>query len=158
MIYITGEINEEAYTKFCEALDSFDQYNEPIEVHLNSGGGDASDAIAMATRMRLHPYAVNVTVYGQASSAAVIILAYGARRRMTTESWVMVHEESDKISGDVRLLEREVEQLRRVEKQWAELLAERTKVTASYWESVHSETTYLSAEECLELGLIDEVI
>jgi ATP-dependent Clp protease protease subunit len=158
-IKIIGAIDEDAYTEFCNKLDDLETGGvKVITVELNSGGGTAYDALAIAGRMRTSKCKFTVTGYGLIASAAVLILAAGDVRVMTKEAWVMVHEDSGRIKGNIVTMELEALHFRRLENQWAGLLAERTLTKAEVWTKLHKETTYLSAEECLALGLVDKVI
>jgi len=157
---LTDEISSESFSEFMDFVERFSPKHEPVlEIDLFSNGGSAEAALAFCAYMRLSPFKFNITAYGEVASSAVLVLACGHKRRMTKEAWVMVHESSFK-AGKLSSsgYEEMGRQLRRMEDQWNELLAERTKATASYWGSIHKETTYLSAEECLELGLVDEII
>jgi len=163
-IKLIDEISMDSFKDFVEKVEAImaepDWDCEPIQVDLFSHGGSAEAALAFYSYMRLNPeVSYHITAYGEVASSAVLVLACGHKRRMTKEAWVMVHESSFK-AGKLSSsgYEEMGRQLRRMEDQWNELLAERTKATASYWGSIHKETTYLSAEECLELGLVDEII
>lgn len=159
-LQIIGEIDSDAYERFSEQLYILEcQSPRPkVVIELNSHGGEAVIALAFAARMRLSRCHLTVVVYGEASSAAVLILAQGNDRLMTKEAWCMVHEDSGKISGNVVEMERESLQYRRLENQWAELLEANTGTKASVWTKLHKDTTYLTPQECLELGLITRII
>jgi ATP-dependent Clp protease protease subunit len=158
-IQIIDSITDEKYKEFSLELREFEKTPKtPVYVELCSPGGDAYAALAYASRIRLSPCDIIITGYGLIASAATIILAYGDKRRMTKESWVMVHEDSGRVKGGTTLLEVEVAHMRRLEYQWIDLFEHVTKTRSDEWEKLHKKTTYLSAKECLTLGLIDEVI
>jgi len=156
MIKVIGDITEEAYQLFSDALDS--ETARIVDIELCSGGGSAEVALAFAAKMRMSKKKIRVTVYGQVASAAILILAYADVRRMTHEAWAMVHEDSAKLSGNVVDLERESKHLRDMETQWARLLFSKTKTDTSVWTKLHKQTTYMSPEMCSDFGLIDEII
>ncbi len=162
---IVGAITDATFMEFRRNfLEQFEKSNKTIRhfhVVLYSPGGEDIAGLAYASFIRQMQFLgarVSITAYGEVNSAAVLILASGTRRCMLAETWVMVHESSDRLKGSVTAMETEIELMRRREKQWCELLAKHTKATPEYWGSIHKETTYLSAEECLELGLVDEII
>ncbi len=157
-IQVIGQITTEAYGAFSEAMLTPEAKKQPVLIELNSPGGDAIAALAFAARIRRSPSQVTIVVYGEACSAAVIILAYGHRRLMTKEAWVMVHEDSGKVKGSVVELEVQVTQARRLEYQWIDLLETITGTSSETWEKLHKATTYLDSKQCKELGLIDEVV
>ena len=156
---LSAGVDEEVFGSFCEAMDEFEsEGNKPIELELCSGGGDAYIALAFAARIRRSMCPVHITVYGSCQSAAVLILASGTKRYMTKESWVMVHQDHGEISENVTLIEVETKHLRAMEDQWAKLLAGLTTTSAKKWAKLHKETTYLTPEQCVKLGLVDGVI
>jgi ATP-dependent Clp protease protease subunit len=159
-IYIIEQINEESYLKFSLRMDILErESNKPILVELSSGGGVALDGLAFASRIRLSPCDVTIKAVGLVASAATIILAYGDKRLMTKESWVLVHEDSGKQRGSVSAQEKGVRQLRTFEDQWNGLLAARTKLSMPVWEKIHKQgDTYLTPQDCLKYGLVDKII
>lgn len=158
-IYISGEITTEAFTKFSRRLSRLErESSKPIEIELISEGGCAYDALAFAGRMRNSKCELIVKAYGLVASAAVIILAYGDKRYMAREAWLMVHEDSAELDGSVTDIEKAAAHMRRLEDQWANLLTQVTSTSYEVWETAHANTTFYSANECKILGLIDEVI
>lgn len=159
VIRLIGEINEEAFEKFSEQLAKFEESpNKPVYLDLSSGGGSAYDALAFAARIRLSACNIHIRAYGLVASAAVIILAVGDIRHMASECWVMVHEDSAELTGDVVHLERESKHLRELEDQWVQILEDNTKTDWRVWRQLHKDCAYLTPQKCLEYGLIDGVI
>lgn len=156
-IYITGSIDDAMYTHFSDELD---KVPKGLTIHLDlcSEGGDAPAALAIAGKMRTSESKFVVHVYAQASSAASLILAAGDVRRMSPMAWVMVHTSSGKIKGDASLLLITAQQWERDEHHWAALMAKNTTTPSSTWLALNKKTTYLDAEQCLALGLIDEIL
>lgn len=158
-IFIVGDINDEAYREFSEQLREAEFTKYKVVVELSSGGGDSYAALAFYTRIRSSCKPITVEAYGYVASAAVLILAAGHDRRIAKDSWVMVHEDTiSELSGDVTALERETRQYRNLENQWNDLLAKHTITSADEWARMHKATTYLTANQCLALGLVNEVI
>lgn len=164
-INIIGDIDEEMYKSFVEALDGMieiDGENADIYIELSSHGGDAMSAIALYDRIRLHKGCVTVKAIGPIFSAAVLVLAAGDVRVMTKNSWVMLHEDTVSVTKHNRVGEAEIliKNSRLLEDQWNRLLASKTigKCTVESWRILHDKETYLTAEKCLELGLVTRVV
>lgn len=158
-IRITGEINDETFSLFSEQLEQLEESGELVNVELCSPGGDAHVALAISARMRRSLASITVIAYGYVASAAVLILASGKIRLMTQEAWVMVHEESGTLEFDSTTgAKREVDQFIRLEGQWNALLEQYTGTPAIEWAIMHKETTHLSVESCLRLGLVDKIV
>ncbi|CAM6004759.1 unnamed protein product [Sphagnum balticum] len=158
-INLIGDTDEHMYSNFIETLGEIEESGaEEVYVELNSTGGDVYVAIAIASRMRLSKLRFNIGAFGIVGSSAVIILASGTYRSMAKEAWALVHEDGCEYEGRVSKLEKYAKHQRRMEDQWNALLAERTKTDAKTWGDLHKASTYLDAQECLALGLVDEVI
>jgi ATP-dependent Clp protease protease subunit len=160
-IHIKGEISEDSFVSFRKkVLGCIKENKKPISVILTSGGGDAYAALAFHDFLISLDFDIRVHATGLVASAAVIILAAGARRTMSPSSWVMCHEDQPTFESEARVtqLERDIAHARRLEDQWNAILAFNTKVPASEWARIHKTETYLTADECLKLGLIDEII
>lgn len=158
-MYIVGEIDYAAYENFSRQLRKYELENKDrVYVEITSFGGDAYVSLAFADRIRRSTCNIHVIGSGLVASAAVIILAAGHHRVMTKESWLMVHEETESIEKEVHDAEVSIKQLRRMEDQADKYLAERSNLTAKEWKEYHKNTTYFSAKECLEIGLIEEIL
>lgn len=157
-IYINGEISIESFSEFSKELDSV-KGNQRVEIELTSDGGDAQAALAFYEKIKRHPGDVTITTYGIVASAAVLVLAAGDVRRMSKESWMMVHEDQlDLENLSVSQAEKITKHHRRMEEQWCEILSNVSSTHKGAWENLHKKETWLSAEECLKLGIIEQVI
>jgi len=157
VVRIMGDITFEAFKEFCEQVDEC--LAEEIFVELASNGGDPAAGIAFATKMQsLSNKKFDITVYGAASSAASLILAAGDYRKMQKDAQVLLHEEALEFDGRITSFEKEARMARKSEDVWNNLLEQYTGTDAKTWEKIHRDEALLSAEECLALGLIDEVV
>jgi len=162
-IYVVGAIDEDSFKQFSEELTAIERKSNPenrfVEIEMNSGGGSAMDALAFYSRIINSPCSINVTSYGLVASAAVLVFAACDHRRMTKDSWMMVHEDSDALKDkSTSDFGKHAAYMRRMEDQWNTLLEKETGTLKSVWLDLHKKTTYLIAEECVKLGIVDEVI
>lgn len=163
-IYITGCIDDESFKQFSEELSAIE--NSPgkdsgktVEIEINSFGGTAMDALAFYGRIIRSPCTINATAYGLVASAAVLVFAACKRRRMTVESWLMVHEDEDQLkNARTSQFEKHTKHMRLLENQWSEILEKLTGTDRGIWLNLHKEETYLTANDCVKLGIADEVI
>ncbi len=159
-IHIYGDITDEAFVLFNRKLDKLESYNhDDIRITLISGGGDAYAALAFFDRIKASPCHIDIVVTGWAASAASLILASGDRRYMTKNAWVMVHEDSSTVKNQsVSEAEKNLGHARRLEDQWCKLFAGVTKASIKQWGLLNKAETYLTAEQCLKMGLIEEIL
>lgn len=162
-IRLIGDIEADLYKEFSEKLSKIEKLTKGrtgiiVNLEINSKGGDIYTALAFSARMRLSSKIFVVTANGLVASAATLILASGSIRQMTKESWVMVHDGSSKEKGSLSQLETEVRHLRQLEDQWVIILEQLTGTNRKVWADLQSKTTYLDAEQCLKLGLVDKII
>lgn len=159
-ISLSGEVDTEMYRNLCAELDLLERQsrNKPIILELNSGGGDAMEAIAIAGRLRASPCPLEVHGYGQIFSAATIIFAAAPVRKMSKYAWFMVHDGEDEFEGSANQIQVELSHLKRIELQWAEMLEEFTEIPRALWVELSEQTTYMTAQECLKLKLVSELI
>lgn len=166
VIYVTGEITEDSFISFRKKIiRRLDNKERAFKIILTSEGGDAYAALAYYDFIRevlsVYKYAsIEVYATGLVASAAVLILAAGSKRIMTENAWVMVHEDQVALDSESKVsqIEKDAKHARRLETQWNEILFKVTGVTADTWGKLHKDETYLDADECKRLNLIDEVI
>lgn len=160
-MYLIGDITYEAYETFTKELSNLERgpaNPKKIILELSSMGGDAYVSLAFYSRIRNSKIPIHIIGNGFIASAAVLILAAGHTRAMTKESWVMVHEESEEMNCEVHQAERMIKHQREMENQADRILEERTGTPAKEWKDMHTMTTYLTSQECLDTGLIGEIV
>ncbi len=159
-IYLIGDIDHSMHSKLTRRMARLEESTEDISIVLSSDGGMSSVAFAMYDRIKMSPCNVNVVGTGLVASAAVLILAAGKHRSLTSNAWVMVHDDTTAIRKSDRIVHavKAVKQGRRVERQWNRLMAQNSKTPDWYWDKLHQKETHLTPAQCLRLGLIEEII
>ena len=141
--------------------------NPEVHVRVCSPGGSLSDGLAICALFRDHGN-VHVHIQGMTASAATV-LAMGARRiSMSPESVMLVHNASYMIfeweqANKEKLSEKQAEyeemkkNLATLDSVMADLYATRTGGNRDEMAALMKEERWLSAQECLALGLIDAI-
>ena len=102
---------------------------------------------------------VNTICRGRAFSAAAIILTCGTGTRMMSKrSTVMFHQSSSFLGGKMSDITAYLDNVKSLEKIIYGMLAERTKKDAEWWKNKMRSDMFLTAEELLEIGVIDQII
>jgi ATP-dependent Clp endopeptidase proteolytic subunit ClpP len=169
-VYFVGDITDQAAEQFSKAIlvMSIDrQYNRnsPLTVYINSGGGSVGAGLAMMQMMdevrRRYAVKINTVITGYAYSMGAIVFQAGDQRTMGIYSTMMLHSSSWMLSGeDEKIFEDYAKLAEHYRRTVAELFARRTGTrTVRWWEKyIYSgRDRFLSAAECLKLGLVDEV-
>jgi ATP-dependent protease ClpP protease subunit len=140
--------------------------DEPITVYINSGGGTVGDGLAMMemiNRMRRqYRVRIDTAVLGYAYSMGAIVTQAGDHRSIGRFGTLMLHSAQWILSGDDERIFKDYQQLSEHYQQTVgALFASRTghKDTAWWRRFIWSgRERFLGPEECLELGLVDEII
>jgi ATP-dependent Clp protease protease subunit len=139
-------------------LDSEDPEKE-ISLYINSPGGVITSGLAIYDTMRYVRAPVSTICTGIAMSMGAVLLAAGApgRRFALPHSRIMIHQGSGGFRGntpDVFIQVKEMEQLVRTTQ---EILAAHTGQTMEKVVKDTDRDLFLSPEQAVEYGIIDEV-
>ena len=132
--------------------------NKDINMNITSYGGDVYAMLGLVDFMRSLPVKVNTHCIGTCMSAASVLLACGTGvRTMSKNSTVMVHEGSAFEAGKTSDVLKGADHLKKLQSNINRILGEVTKKDQKFWEEVSKQDTYLTSEECLEYGIVDEI-
>lgn len=160
-VMITGEIGEHiTFDHVDAALSELERDSrKQITLKINSPGGSVYEATAIAGRIKSSKCKIVTEGFGQIMSAATLILASGDRRKMSRYAMFMAHEASYDIRGRHSDVQDEVKQKEREEDLWARWMADMTDGTEDFWRNrIYKTDLYFDAEQCLEYGIVDEII
>lgn len=130
----------------------------PVEVHINSYGGDVFEGIAIMNALRDYEAEVTAIVDGIAASAASYIAVGGADLLIMQESAsLMVHDAWADVSGNSAEIRKQAEELERMSDVIAQIYADKSGTPVEEWREAMAEDAYFSAEEAVLVGLADEI-
>lgn len=143
----------------------------PINMYVNSPGGMVTHGLAVYDTMQYITSPINTIVIGQAASMGSLIAQAGTGKRyITPNARHMIHRVSSGTSGtsgSVHVQELEFEDARRHLEESKKLNANLTNIyvkhntagkTFDELMEVMKQDTFLSPEEAIEFGLVDEII
>ena len=161
-MYLTYEIDTDQLYSVMTRFDNFIQYNDgknDVNLVISSYGGDVYAMLGTIDYFNSLPVKVNTHCVGACMSAAAVILACGTgKRTMTQNSTVMVHEGSAFEVGKTSDVIKGADHMKKLQTNINRILGNVTKKTQEFWEDVSKQDTYLTSEECLEYGIVDEVV
>lgn len=128
-----------------------------VKIRLNSGGGDAFEASAIANVLSQAPNRVEVDVVGVAASAATLITCAADEVRMGANTLMMVHGSSARVEGDAKRLRSRLQLLEAIDKNAAEMYARKTKKPVADMQTLMAAETWMTATQSVEAGFADSV-
>jgi len=175
LLGLVGDITESAAQQIALMLLAFngggilrpqppEEKEDDIEFFISSAGGSLTEMFTIYDLMELVKRRRDIATfgYGKIASAAVPILAAGTKgkRHIAKNSRVMLHHCSSNIGGPHPNVRANYNELKTVEDMMVRLLAEHTRLSAGEIYNIFSKNTdeYFSAEEALEMGIVDKII
>lgn len=140
---------------FVRDLQGIDTPN--ITVRINSPGGLVFDGIAIYNALRQHPADVHVRVDGIAGSIASVIAMAGDTVTMLDATQMMIHDAIGLTFGPADEMREMADLLEQQSDIIAGIYARRADRPASEFRALMRASTWLTAEEAVDLGLADEV-
>lgn len=129
-----------------------------IEVSINSPGGSLFDAVAIFNALRTSGKNITTQVAAIAASAASYILQAGDKRTAPSNAFVMVHNPIMGVYGNAEEMADALDILTKVGESMRATYQARSGMSDEQMTEVFAgEGTYLTAQEALDLGLLDEV-
>jgi ATP-dependent protease ClpP protease subunit len=130
-----------------------------IHLHLFSTGGCAYSGLCGHDIVRTCPIPVYITVEGRVCSAATVLAAGGHRRLMLENASFMIHQiKTIDFSGCMDAMKVDMKNLKSLTTRCVEIYMRITGLTARTLHDLMKDDTEQSAEECLRLCFIHEIV
>ena len=159
VVQINEEIGEDSFAFIDAALSELERGSKKtITIRINSPGGSVYDALAIIGRLNASSCRIVTEAYGHVMSAATLLLAAGRKRRISKYCVFMTHQMAYYIGGSHAETKEEVDQVEKQERQWCAWMAELSNKDAEFWyDRTYKKNFYLTPQECLDFGVIDEI-
>ena len=162
LIFLGGEVTDDeanlivAQMLFLEADDP----DKDISLYINSPGGSITAGMAIYDTMQYIRCDVSTICIGMAASMGAFLLAAGAKgkRRALPNGEILIHQPLGGARGQATEVAIHAEQLIKTREKMNKILAERTGQTVEQIALDTERDHYMTAEEALNYGLIDEII
>tara|TARA_R110002012_G_scaffold528_2_gene2460 strand:- start:5125 stop:5748 length:624 start_codon:yes stop_codon:yes gene_type:complete len=176
MMGLGGDLTETAAQNLAMALlqfnagriratvDDFDEEDEDIEFYISSGGGSVNDMFGVYDLMNIVKIHRDIATFGfgKIYSAAVPLLANGTKgkRYIGRNTRLMIHHCSTSASGTQPDMRTTFQEMKVVEDMMVQAIADNTDLSVGEIYNMLSKNTdeFFSAEDALEMGLVDEII
>lgn len=159
---INGEIGSTWWddvieSEFLKELDSVT--TDTIKVIVNSPGGEVFAGFSIYNNLKSHKAKIEVEIMGLAGSVASVVAMAGDVVRMPKTACIMIHNPwTPYTSGEASDLRSRAAALDSMKDMAISAYLTKAKITKEEISGMMDETVYLTAEEALEKGFIDEII
>ena len=169
-IYFYGPITSESCRELAEVLINMDTSSKifkadfgieppPINLHIQSGGGSLMNAFYVIDLIDNLKTPVYTYVDGYVASAGSLISVMGKKRYMTDNSFIMIHQLSSSLGeGKFNYLDDNMDNLNKFMETITKIYLKKTKIPESQLENILEHDLWMNSKECLEYGLIDEIL
>jgi ATP-dependent Clp protease protease subunit len=161
IIWVAGEVNDymstvvQAQLLFLDSLD-----NNDITIHIDSPGGSVKSGLSMVNVMDYIKSDIRTICTGMAASMGSVLLGAGTKgkRGAMEDSEIMLHQSSGGAVGNIQDAEITMKWWKKKNDRLFELLGKYCGKTKEQVMKDASRDFWLSAEEGVEYGIIDEIV
>ncbi len=162
VVFIVGSIEDHMANLIVAQLLFLESDNpdKDISLYINSPGGAVSAGLAIYDTMQFIKPDVSTLCTGQAVSMGAILLAGGAagKRYGLPHSRIMIHQPQGGFQGQASDIEIHAREILAVRSRLNKVLALHTGKKESEIDKDTERDNFMSAEECVEYGIIDQVL
>ncbi len=141
---------------FLEAEDP----EKDINLYINTPGGSVSAGLAIFDTMNYIKPDISTICIGQAASMGAFLLSAGkkGKRFALPNSRIMIHQPLGGVEGQASDIEIHAEEILKLKKKLNKILSETTNTNIKTIEKDTDRNFFLSAEESIKYGIIDEIL
>lgn len=162
IIFVDGEINDYTADLIVAQILFLESQNadKDISMYINCPGGSVTAGLAIYDTMQYVKSDIQTICMGQAASMGAILLAGGTKgkRLALPSSRVMIHQPWGGVQGQTTDVSIHTKEFLRLKKLSVKYLAEQTGKTEDVIAKDIERDFFMSAEDALEYGIIDEIM
>ncbi|HQF95874.1 MAG TPA: ATP-dependent Clp protease proteolytic subunit [Microthrixaceae bacterium] len=162
IIFLGTPINDDVANVICGQLLYLEAENpdKEISIYINSPGGDINALLAIYDTMQYVRPSITTLCYGQAASAAAVLLAAGSpgKRLALPNARILIHQPYAQSYGQASDVELAAAEIMRLKTALEDILALHTGQSTERIATDTDRDFVMTAAEAKEYGLIDEVL
>jgi len=161
ILWVAGGVNDQMSTIVQAQLMFLDNTSkEDITMHVDSPGGSVKSGLSMVDVMEYIKCDIRTVNTGMAASMGSVLLGAGTKgkRASLRHSKTMLHQSSGGFRGNIQDAEIDWQEWQKVNHELFVLLGDYCGKDAEVVKADASRDLWLSADEALDYGIIDEVI
>ena len=138
--------------------DELSQGKGPIDLWLNSPGGDCVAASRIYTMLMNYPDDVNVKIDGIAASAASVIAMAGTKVSMAPTAMIMIHNPLTIVGGQKEDLDQAAQMLAETKEAIINAYELKTNLPREKISAMMDDETWMNVNKAIELGFADDML
>jgi ATP-dependent Clp protease protease subunit len=162
IIFLVGPIDDMISSLVCAQLLFLEAENpkKDISMYINSPGGIVTSGLSIYDTMEYIKPDVSTVCIGQAASMGSLLLTAGAdkKRYCLPNARIMTHQPSGGFQGQASDIEIHAKEILNLRSRLNGIYVKHTGKKIAQIEALMDRDTFLSPEDALKLGLIDEVV
>ena len=162
IIFLTGPVEDDMSAVITAQLLFLESENpkKEISMYINSPGGSVTAGMAIYDTMQFIKPDIATLCNGLAASMGSLLLTAGTKgmRYALPNARVMVHQPSGGFRGQASDIERHAEDIIKIKRRLNDIYVKHTGQPLEMIEKTLDRDHFMSAEEALKFGLIDEVL
>jgi len=162
IVFLTGGVNDAVSSVICAQLLFLEAENPDKDIffYINSPGGVVTSGLAIYDTMQYIRPKVSTVCIGQAASMGSLLLAAGAegKRYILPNARVMVHQPSGGAQGQATDIEIQAKEILSLRARLNDIYVKHTGQKLAKVEEALERDRFMSAEDALDFGIVDEVV
>jgi ATP-dependent Clp protease protease subunit len=162
VIFIVGPIEDQMANLVVAQLLFLESENPDKDIHLyiNSPGGSVTAGLSIYDTMQFIKSDVSTMCVGQAASMGAFLLSGGTKgkRLILPNARTMIHQPSGGAQGQATDIEIQAKEILFLRERLNRMLSEHTGQTMEVIERDTERDRFMSAEQSVEYGLVDQVL
>ncbi|WP_373020042.1 ATP-dependent Clp endopeptidase proteolytic subunit ClpP [Thiomicrorhabdus sp.] len=162
VIFMVGQVEDHMANLIVAQMLFLESENPDKDIHLyiNSPGGSVTAGMAIYDTMRFIKPDVSTMCIGQAASMGSFLLSAGAKgkRYALPNSRVMIHQPLGGFQGQASDIQIHAQEIMKIKDTLNRALADHTGQSLKTIEKDTDRDNFMSAQQALEYGLVDQVL
>ncbi len=162
IIFLSEEVNDTtaslvvAQLLYLEAQDP----DKDIQFYINSPGGSVTAGMAIYDTMQYIKCDISTICVGLAASMGAFLLSAGTKgkRMALPNSEIMIHQPSAGTQGQITDMAIHMKRLQTIKERMNQIMAENTGKDLETVTAACERDNFMTAEEALQFGLIDQIV
>ena len=162
IVFLTGAVNDEVASLISAQMLYLESENpsKDIALYINSPGGIVTSGLSVYDTMQYIRPDVATVCLGQAASMGSLLLCAGAKEKRfcLPNSRIMMHQPSGGFQGQATDIEIQAREILNLRSRLNEIYMKHTNQDIDTIDASVERDKFMSPEEALEFGLIDEIV